>query len=69
MTRGISAQGSFGYNIPKFPTEYSLIWSGSSDSLSLTPLGALGGGDGVSTISSYCVTASAGLIAKFAPAR
>lgn len=70
MILGISAQGSDGYNIPRLAIDASLMKSGSSDSLSLTPFGAFeGDGDGVSTISSNCFIASGGLSVKFELAR
>ena len=70
MIFGISAQGSAGYNVLNFSIEDSLMKSGSSDSLLLTPLGAFGGGDGVFTISSYWAVANAvAFNAKFDDAR
>ena len=59
MIFGISAHGSVGYNAASLSIDDCFMESGSSDSPSFTPLGAFGGGDLVSTISSYWAVASA----------
>ena len=69
MIFGILEQGSSPYNIPMFAIADCLMLSGRSDSLLLAPFASFAGGEGVSTISSNCFTASNGFTVKFEHAR